>query len=186
MLITTSFFFSKLNSLTNSAEFKLYLKKNYKNPSLTGWIKEKLICFLDHDSFTITTLENTIKDFASKLVEGHEFEISVDEQFLKRVFRMNKFKPTESNSDVVFFSLSENKDVDQVWSKVKRTIENVEQMKTTNPAAQLDIMATKLMRRYDNISANELVALKLAISHIIDLMDDDLLAVYKASTHPIL
>ncbi|KAI8368733.1 hypothetical protein BD560DRAFT_132218 [Blakeslea trispora] len=113
--------------------------------------------------------------------------MSLSKISLERVFNMNK-KVSPSQRQAIrmwFFSLYEKKDVEAVWAKIKRTIENIEHMNTTNPAAQLDIMAVKLLQKFDSLSGDEMVVLKLAISHIVDLLNEDLLDVYRAYVDPL-
>ncbi|KAI8087762.1 uncharacterized protein B0P05DRAFT_532205 [Gilbertella persicaria] len=83
-----------------------------------------------------------------------------------------------------WYSLSEQKDVDVVWAKAKRDVENIQRMKTTNPRCLLDKMAVKLLNNFSNLSKDEIFVLKLALSHIVDFLDEDLLDIYKKNIDP--
>ncbi|KAI8087763.1 uncharacterized protein B0P05DRAFT_594994 [Gilbertella persicaria] len=58
-----------------------------------------------------------------------------------------------------WYSLSEQRDVDVVWAKVKREVENIQRMKTTNPRCLLDKMAVKLLNNFSNLSKDEIFVL---------------------------
>ncbi|KAI8362771.1 hypothetical protein BD560DRAFT_178652 [Blakeslea trispora] len=171
-------------------------------PCLENWINSNLLQFVQHECSSTAQLKDTIIYVWQKFAKDKETNMFLNDDLLDNIYLMNKqTSDTQLESIMLwFYTLCENNDIDDVREKVKGDIENLEKMKTKNPACMLDLVAIHLLHKFNvltkdrrgysplyyrrNLTKDEFVVLKLAMSRIVDLLNSDILNIFKAYVDP--
>ncbi|KAI8332748.1 hypothetical protein EDC96DRAFT_28652 [Choanephora cucurbitarum] len=155
-------------------------------PCLENWINSNLLQFVQHECNSTSQLRSNIVSVWQKFAKDKETNRSLNENLLNDIFLMNTQTSASQRESIMlwFYSLCEKNDVEDVWKKVQGDVENLQKMKTKNPACMLDLMAVRLLHKFNDLNKDEFVALKLAMSRIVDFLNDDILDVFKNYVDP--
>ncbi|RCI06188.1 hypothetical protein CU098_011498 [Rhizopus stolonifer] len=166
-------------------ELRNYIKES-SDPNLNEFIKNNFH-LINQDDATLKSMMLVWKNrfvlalnkYRSELVLGNRANLDIN------LWKSLKLKDGVDNASILYqwLYIAQEKKSEDANSFLQEKKEQIEQMETSTSQevnALLDKLSIRLLRRFDNLSTKEMCVLKLSLSKIVDLVDDEMADVYKS------
>ncbi|OBZ84773.1 hypothetical protein A0J61_07179 [Choanephora cucurbitarum] len=168
---------------TGAKELRLYVQKNTR-PTLNEFVATHS-SLIDGSQHTLKELINLWKTRFSNAVKKYKPALRVDQLIIIDYTVWNQFKTeaVEESRSLLFqwyHLLQEKSDfLDTFLNQNSEQIELIRNNTEDNVQVFLQKLSISLFDRFDSLTSVELNVLKMSLSYIVDIIDNDMLAVYK-------